>query len=58
MTSPFILEKDGKTYKIGLQVCEDVWSGDYQFNPTEQYVNQQCDFIINISQAARQRYEN
>ena len=49
MTSPFILKKDGKTYKIGLQVCEDVWSGDYQFNPTEQYVNHQCDFIINIS---------
>ncbi|MGN1344516.1 MAG: NAD(+) synthase, partial [Traorella sp.] len=49
MTSPFIFEKNNQTYRIGLEVCEDLWSGDYQFDPTRQYIDNNCDFIVNIS---------
>lgn len=48
-TSPFLFEKDDHTYRIGLEVCEDLWSQDYQFDPTSQYLNQNVDFIVNIS---------
>lgn len=48
-TSPFLFEKDDHTYRIGLEICEDLWSQDYQFDPTSQYLNQNVDFIINIS---------
>ena len=49
VTSPFLFEKDDHTYRIGLEVCEDLWSQDYQFDPTSQYLNQNVDFIVNIS---------
>ena len=48
-TSPFLFEKDDHTYRIGIEICEDLWSQDYQFDPTSQYLNQNVDFIINIS---------
>lgn len=48
-TSPFLFEKDDPTYRIGLEICEDLWSQDYQFDPTSQYLNQNVDFIVNIS---------
>lgn len=48
-TSPFLFEKDDHTYRIGLEICEDLWSQDYQFDPTSQYLNQNVDFIVNIS---------
>lgn len=45
MTSPFLFK--GK--RLGLEVCEDLWSGDYQFDPTSEYKKNKCDMIINIS---------
>ena len=48
-TSPFLFEKDDHTYRIGLEICEDLWSQDYQLDPTSQYLNQNVDFIVNIS---------
>ena len=47
--SPFVFEKDGVIKKIGLQVCEDLWSNDYGIDATEFYANQNTDFIINVS---------
>lgn len=47
--APFAFTVRGETYRIGLQICEDLWSGDYPFNPTERYVAGNCDAIINIS---------
>lgn len=49
LTAPFLFEKENRTYRIGLEICEDLWSKDYQFNPTSQYVKQNCDMIVNIS---------
>ena len=48
-TSPFLFKKDEKLYRIGLEICEDLWSQDYQFDPTSQYLNQHVDLIVNIS---------
>lgn len=47
--SPFLFEKDGKTIRIGMEVCEDLWSSDYNFDPTATYLQQHCDVIVNIS---------
>lgn len=49
LTSCFIFEKDGKKMRIGLEVCEDLWSGDYNFDPTQHYLNQKAELIVNIS---------
>lgn len=49
LTSCFLFEKEGQTYRIGCEICEDLWSKDYQFDPTSQYIKNNCDFIINIS---------
>jgi NAD+ synthase (glutamine-hydrolysing) len=35
--------------KIGLEICEDLWSGDYKINPTQELIKQGAEFIINIS---------
>ena len=47
--NPFIFEKNNKIYKIGLEVCEDLWSKDYAIDPTALYIQQGVDFIVNIS---------
>jgi len=47
--SPFIFEKDQVKYKIGLEICEDLWSKDYVVNPTEVYARHNVDYIVNIS---------
>jgi NAD+ synthase (glutamine-hydrolysing) len=47
--NPFLFDKNGHTYKIGLEVCEDLWSKDYSIDPTALYIQQGVDFIVNIS---------
>lgn len=47
--NPFLFEKNGKVFKIGLEVCEDLWSKDYSIDPTALYIQQGVDFIVNIS---------
>ena len=49
LISPFIFKHANKTYRIGLQVCEDLWSFDYQVDVTNVYANQNVDFIVNVS---------
>ena len=46
---PFIFKYAGKDYRIGLEVCEDLWSKDYAIDPTAIYIEKDVDFIINIS---------
>lgn len=48
LVSPFIFEKEHETYRIGLEICEDLWDADYAFHPTKHY-QKTCDFIVNIS---------
>ena len=47
--NPFLFEKNGKTVRIGLEICEDLWSKDYSIDPTALYIEQGVDFIVNIS---------
>lgn len=46
---PFEFRKEGKTVKISLQICEDLWDNDYSFSPTQKATEYQSDLIINIS---------
>lgn len=45
MIEPF----EFKGLRIGLEVCEDLWSQDYRVDPTELYIKRGADIIINIS---------
>ncbi len=47
--APFAFECGGRTIRIGLQVCEDLWSGDYAQDITRFYAEGDCDLIVNIS---------
>ncbi len=46
---PFIFTYEDETVRIGLEVCEDLWSKDYNIDPTSIYIQKGVDFIINIS---------
>ena len=46
---PFIFTYKNETLRIGLEVCEDLWSKDYTIDPTAIYIQKGVDFIINIS---------
>lgn len=45
LIEPFIF----KGQRIGLEVCEDLWSLDYRLDPTAIYIEKGVDFIVNIS---------
>lgn len=47
--SPFIFEHDGRDVRIGLEICEDLWSDDYAEDITRLYAEAGCDLIFNIS---------
>ena len=47
--APFAFTVRGETYRVGLEICEDLWSGDYAVDPTAHYVSAGCDAIINVS---------
>ncbi len=50
MVDPFIFNKNGSCYLIGLEICEDMWSQEYNsINPTALLTESGCDYIINIS---------
>jgi len=47
--SPFLMKLGDKTYRIGLQVCEDMFSNDYALDITDRYHQQAVDIIVNVS---------
>lgn len=49
LVSPFTLTVGNRVWRIGLEVCEDLWSGDYPINPTAIYARHGVDLILNIS---------
>ncbi len=49
LISPFIFKRENKSLKIGVEVCEDLWSKDYTIDPTNIYAHHGVDVIINIS---------
>jgi len=41
--------KEKASFRVGLQVCEDMWHSDYDLNPTKGYAASDADFIVNVS---------
>jgi NAD+ synthase (glutamine-hydrolysing) len=39
----------GETIRFGLEVCEDMWDAAYGFSPSQEYLKQGVDLLINIS---------
>lgn len=50
LIDPFLFKKNGREYIVGLEICEDMWSMEYNsVNPTSLLAEANCDFIVNIS---------
>jgi len=49
LLQPFEVNIHGETLSIGLEVCEDMWDKAYGFSPSEEYLKQGVDMLINIS---------
>lgn len=46
---PFDVNIDGITRRIGLILCEDMWSDDYTINPIDVLLKKEAEVIVNIS---------
>ncbi len=49
LVTPFLMNYEGSTVKVGLEVCEDLWSDDYSVKVSELYILQGVEFIVNVS---------
>lgn len=49
LLNPIVFRKDGNEIRIGLEICEDLWSQDYSIDPTDVYIQKGVDIIINLS---------
>jgi NAD+ synthase (glutamine-hydrolysing) len=46
---PFSVNINGESKKIGIILCEDMWSDDYTINPIEILLKHNPDIIVNLS---------
>jgi NAD+ synthase (glutamine-hydrolysing) len=46
---PLTVVYQGETIRFGLEVCEDMWDAAYGFSPSQEYLKQGVDLLINIS---------
>ena len=49
LVNPCKLSINNEYIKIGLSLCEDMWSDDYSLAPIEILLNKGAEFIVNIS---------
>ncbi len=49
LISPFIWKHKDKILRVGLEVCEDLWSESYALKVSKEYKEKEVDFIVNIS---------
>ncbi len=54
LCQPFLLKSKGKEYKVGLEVCEDLWCKDYRsnfdsINVSKHLLSNGAEAIVNIS---------
>ena len=49
LLQPIPVQIDNKKVRIGLILCEDMWSDDYSVNPITVMLEHKADLIINIS---------
>lgn len=48
VNSPFQININGKTFCLGVELCEDLWCEDYDWNPTK-IMYGRSDAIVNLS---------
>jgi len=46
---PFTLKLKHQELRLGLELCEDLWSSAYAIQPTDVYVHHAVDLIVNLS---------
>ncbi|MFT3738509.1 MAG: NAD(+) synthase [Breznakibacter sp.] len=46
---PVVVTIQNKTYKIGILLCEDMWSDDYTLNPIDILLKNGSDLLVNLS---------
>ena len=46
---PVELEVGGKSMKLGVQICEDLWDDDYEVKVSSDLIGKGADMLINIS---------
>jgi len=49
MINVAIIEVSNEKVRIGLEVCEDMWSNDYSVDVTKKYIDLGVDLICNVS---------
>lgn len=49
LLSPFEVSLQGQKVKIGLILCEDMWSDDYHLDPIDILISKGADVVVNIS---------
>jgi NAD+ synthase (glutamine-hydrolysing) len=49
LLAPFPLRMKGKTWSVGVILCEDAWEDDYAQKPLEILAGRGCDFLVNLS---------
>ena len=46
---PIDVKINGKTIKLGVSICEDMWDADYEAKPVKELAEKGADVIININ---------
>jgi len=46
---PVSIDLHGKEYKLGVEICEDLWDQDYDLKVTDLLARKRADLIVNIS---------
>lgn len=49
LLNPFILKVKGRDYRIGIEICEDLWDDHYPIPVNEIYLKQKVDVVLNLS---------
>ncbi|MBN2167279.1 MAG: NAD(+) synthase [Marinilabiliaceae bacterium] len=49
LIAPFTIEIKGVKRKLGIILCEDMWSDDYTINPIKILLDKGSDLIVNLS---------
>jgi NAD+ synthase (glutamine-hydrolysing) len=54
LEQPFLIKTKSETKKIGFELCEDLWCGDYRaqgkvLNPTKMLIENGAELIVNLS---------
>ena len=49
LSQPLELMINGKSLKVGIILCEDMWSDDYSLDPIETLLSKNAELLVNLS---------